>query len=139
MHIEKYRNSRYFAVYDDGGTLVCITLYRKGAQEVMQRLQARNGTPPEPPAADDHLPTDATRRRWHRALAIAAILFEQDGYHSRYLHELSQFVAHLPCTGAKTRRKHRDQAEQYCDHCACWRPELGAGTCHACGQVLEPF
>jgi hypothetical protein len=139
MHIEKYRNSRAFALYDDEGTLVCVTLYRKGAQEVMQRLQARNGTPPEPPAADDHLPTDATRRRWRRALAIAAILFEQDGYHSRYLHELSQFVARLPGNGAAPQPTRREQAEQYCNHCQCWRPELGTGACQVCGQDLEPF
>mgnify|MGYP001575087272 FL=1 len=35
MRIEKY--GRFFAVYD-GTVLVCVTVYRKGAREVVQRL-----------------------------------------------------------------------------------------------------
>jgi hypothetical protein len=39
MTIKRYR--RYWAVYDERGTLVCICLYKKGATEVVRRLQAR--------------------------------------------------------------------------------------------------
>ena len=42
MRIERYRNTRYWAVLDEDGTLVCLCVYRKGALEVVQRLQATN-------------------------------------------------------------------------------------------------
>lgn len=38
MKIEKY--GRYFAVYDHDGTLICVTVYKKGALEVIRRLGA---------------------------------------------------------------------------------------------------
>jgi hypothetical protein len=48
-------------------------------------------------------PTLRTLRRWGRALEIARILFEQEGYHSRYLDEIEE---------ALTRRRIRpEQAE----------------------------
>ena len=37
MSIRKY-GGRYWAVYD-GPTLVCVCLYKKGATEVLRRLQ----------------------------------------------------------------------------------------------------
>lgn len=37
MKIEKYGN-RNWAVYDNSGCLVCITVYNKGAQEVIRWL-----------------------------------------------------------------------------------------------------
>ncbi|MGD0405544.1 MAG: hypothetical protein ABSB10_02695 [Candidatus Bathyarchaeia archaeon] len=36
--IERYGN-RYFALYE-GETLICVTVYRKGAVEVKRRLEA---------------------------------------------------------------------------------------------------
>ena len=42
MHVEKHRQGRYWAAYDEEGRLLCVTLYRKGAQEVVRRLQARS-------------------------------------------------------------------------------------------------
>jgi hypothetical protein len=39
MTIRKY--GRYWAVLDANGTLVCLCVYRKGAVEVMRRLQAK--------------------------------------------------------------------------------------------------
>jgi hypothetical protein len=39
--VQKY-GARYFAVYDPAGELVCVTLYKKGAVEVVRRL-----SPPE--------------------------------------------------------------------------------------------
>jgi hypothetical protein len=37
MKIEKWP-SRYWAVYDDDDQLVCVTVYKKGAKEVIKRL-----------------------------------------------------------------------------------------------------
>ena len=39
MVIRKY--GRYWAVYDAGGVLVCVCLYKKGAAEVLRRLANR--------------------------------------------------------------------------------------------------
>jgi hypothetical protein len=141
MHIEKYRNSRYFAVYDNAGTLICLTVYRKGAVEVLRRLQGPapdstgTGAIPTPPTPCPTL-TAATRRRWRRALAIAAILFQEEGYHAKYLQAISRYLAQLPMNGATPRRK---ETGQYCAHCAAWRPETKEGTCHVCRQELVPF
>jgi hypothetical protein len=38
MRIERYQNTRYWAVYANDGTLICVCVYRKGAQEVVRRL-----------------------------------------------------------------------------------------------------
>jgi hypothetical protein len=39
MTITRY--GRYWAVYDASGTLVCVCVYRKGAQEVVRRLASQ--------------------------------------------------------------------------------------------------
>jgi hypothetical protein len=39
MTIKRY--GRYWAVYDASGTLVCVCLYKKGAQEVVRRLTSQ--------------------------------------------------------------------------------------------------
>ena len=41
MRIERYQNTRYWAVRDSDGSLICLCVYRKGAEEVVRRLQAR--------------------------------------------------------------------------------------------------
>ncbi len=41
MRIARYRNTRYWAVIDTEDTLVCLCVYRKGALEVVRRLQAQ--------------------------------------------------------------------------------------------------
>ena len=40
MRIERYRKTRYWAVLDRDNTLVCLCVYRKGAEAVIRRLQA---------------------------------------------------------------------------------------------------
>ena len=40
MAIEKY-GSRFWAVYDENRNLVCVTVYKKGALEVVRRLTER--------------------------------------------------------------------------------------------------
>jgi hypothetical protein len=39
LRIERYRGGRYWALYD-AQDLVVVTLYKRGAQAVLQRLQA---------------------------------------------------------------------------------------------------
>ncbi len=41
MHIARYRNTRYWAVIDTEDTLVCLCVYRKGAMDVVRRLEER--------------------------------------------------------------------------------------------------
>jgi hypothetical protein len=53
MSIRKY--GRYWALYDDAGELVCICLYKKGAAEVLRRIQ-QLPTPPAPPTLTSHKP-----------------------------------------------------------------------------------
>ena len=50
MSIRKY--GRYWALYDDAGELVCVCLYKKGAAEVLRRLQLP--APPVPPTKTRH-------------------------------------------------------------------------------------
>ena len=38
MRIAYYGTTRYWAVYDDDNELVCICVYKKGAEEVVRRL-----------------------------------------------------------------------------------------------------
>ncbi len=39
---ERYGKTRFFAVRDAAGTLVCVCVYRRGAAAVARRLQARD-------------------------------------------------------------------------------------------------
>jgi hypothetical protein len=41
MMIKRYGNTRYWAVYASDGTLICVCVYRKGAQEVVRRLTSQ--------------------------------------------------------------------------------------------------
>ena len=50
MRIVRYGKTRFWAVYD-GATLVCVCLYKKGAQEVLRRLTNRSHLPRN---TDDH-------------------------------------------------------------------------------------
>jgi hypothetical protein len=52
MSIRKY--GHYWALYDDAGELVCICLYKKGAAEVLRRLQ--RPALPAPPTQTRHTP-----------------------------------------------------------------------------------
>jgi len=38
MSIRRYKKSRHWGVYDASGALVCVTVYKKGAVEVVRRL-----------------------------------------------------------------------------------------------------
>jgi hypothetical protein len=41
MHIARYGNTRYWAVWDSDGSLICLCVYKRGALEVLRGLQAR--------------------------------------------------------------------------------------------------
>ncbi len=39
MYSVKRYKRRTWAIYDQGGELICVTVYKKGAQEVKRRLE----------------------------------------------------------------------------------------------------
>lgn len=39
FRIEKWKSGRSFALYDENGDLICVTLYRRGALKVVRRLE----------------------------------------------------------------------------------------------------
>jgi hypothetical protein len=39
LRIERYGKTRYWAIRDTAGTLVCVCVYKRGAAEVVKRLQ----------------------------------------------------------------------------------------------------
>jgi len=47
------RHGRHWAVYDDHDELVCLTVYRKGAVEVIRRLSSANEGPGDEPGPSD--------------------------------------------------------------------------------------
>jgi hypothetical protein len=47
LTVERYRTTRYWAVYE-AGELVCVTVYKKGAIAVRDRLEAKRASPPDP-------------------------------------------------------------------------------------------
>jgi len=44
MRVERYGNTRYWAVYASDGALVCVCLSKRGALEVLRRLQTKAQT-----------------------------------------------------------------------------------------------
>lgn len=40
--IEKHKHGRFFNVLDPDGQLVCVAVYRKGAAEVIRRLEDKS-------------------------------------------------------------------------------------------------
>ncbi|MCP5521300.1 MAG: hypothetical protein H7A46_07105 [Verrucomicrobiales bacterium] len=55
MHtLAKYGHSRFWAVLDPAGELVCVCVYKRGAQEVIRRLQ--RDTLGNPPVRTSHSP-----------------------------------------------------------------------------------
>ena len=41
MRIARYGNTRYWAVRDRDGSLICLCVYKRGALEVLRRLQVQ--------------------------------------------------------------------------------------------------
>ena len=62
MRIERYRKTRYWAVREADGTLLCLCVYKRGAAEIVRRLQALDAAPQQDtngPAADLDAPAVA--------------------------------------------------------------------------------
>jgi len=56
MQVVKYRHSRFFAVYDAAGELVVVTVYKRGAQEIVRRLTQLPPLPELPQLPPSPLP-----------------------------------------------------------------------------------
>jgi len=41
MTITRYGKTRFWAVWDTDGTLIAVCVYKKGAEEVLRRLQGQ--------------------------------------------------------------------------------------------------
>jgi hypothetical protein len=39
--IRRWKDGKYWAVYDETGELICIAVYKKGAQEVVRRIAGK--------------------------------------------------------------------------------------------------
>ena len=79
LRIERYGNSRFWALYD-GQDLVAVTVYKRGAQEVQRRLAA------QPPAA-----TEAAAQA--AAVEAAARQAQELAAHARALARQAQAAA----------------------------------------------
>ena len=74
MSIRKY--GRSWALYDDAGELVCICLYKKGAAEVLKRLQQLPAPPQRPPRQPATNPVHGRRAdAWGSSSAASALPF----------------------------------------------------------------
>jgi hypothetical protein len=49
LEVSRYRNTRYWALWE-GGQLLAVTVYKKGAVTLMRRLQQARRTPHASPA-----------------------------------------------------------------------------------------
>ena len=59
--IERYKNTRHWALYD-GDELVTVTVYKRGAESVKQRLEDLEKRLAEPASANDPQPPGAVAR-----------------------------------------------------------------------------
>ena len=53
IRIERYNKTRFWGVFDHDDTLICLTVYRKGAEEVRRRL-TQQPHECQPPSAEGH-------------------------------------------------------------------------------------
>jgi hypothetical protein len=70
LRIERYGNSRFWALYD-GQDLVVVTVYKRGAREVQRRLAA------QPPAATDAAAVETAAQQAKELAAHARTLARQ--------------------------------------------------------------
>ena len=64
LRIERYKHTRHWALYD-GADLVVVTVYRRGAQEVLRRLTA------QPPGATEAAAAQQAKELAAQACALA--------------------------------------------------------------------
>lgn len=65
IKIERYRGRRFWAVYEDE-ELLCVTVYKKGANAVKERLE------------EDYVVAQSGKRSWN-ALGVAAARRQEGG------------------------------------------------------------
>lgn len=64
LAIERYGRTRFWGVYE-AGELLCVTVYKKGAQAVKNRIERGAPVPcPLSAAASEPLPARRARRRF---------------------------------------------------------------------------
>lgn len=60
--IERYRGSRFWGLYESG-TLLCVTVYKKGAEAVKTRIERGEPLPPPIRPTTPESPPPPRRRR----------------------------------------------------------------------------
>lgn len=62
LRVEHYPGTRFWGLYEDG-QLLCVTVYKKGAEAVKTRIERGTPAPPPPPPVIEPEPPRRTRRR----------------------------------------------------------------------------
>jgi hypothetical protein len=62
LRIERYPGTRFWGLYE-AGQLLCVTVYKKGAESVKARIERGTPAPPPPQPAVEPPPARRARRR----------------------------------------------------------------------------
>jgi hypothetical protein len=62
LSIERYRGTRFWGLYE-AGQLLCVTVYKKGAEAVKTRIERGTPAPPPPPPKIEAPPERRPARR----------------------------------------------------------------------------
>ena len=62
LTVERYRDTRFWGLYE-AGQLLCVTVYKKGAEAVKTRIERGEPFAPPPPPVLQPEPPRGTRRR----------------------------------------------------------------------------
>lgn len=62
LTVERYRDTRFWGLYE-AGQLLCVTVYKKGAEAVKTRIERGTPAPPPPLPVIEPAPPRRTRRR----------------------------------------------------------------------------
>jgi len=67
LTVERYRRTRFWGLYETG-RLLCVTVYKKGAEAVKTRIERDMAAPPPPPPPPniETPPEPRSRRRTGR-------------------------------------------------------------------------
>lgn len=62
LRVEHYPGTRFWGLYEDG-QLLCVTVYKKGAEAVKARIERGTPAPPPPPPPKVEAPPARPSRR----------------------------------------------------------------------------
>jgi hypothetical protein len=62
LSVERYRDTRFWGLYE-AGQLLCVTVYKKGAEAVKTRIERGTPAPPPLPPTVEAPPAPPRRRR----------------------------------------------------------------------------